>query len=125
MITSLNSLDEDTPRKRAVAIYNAIFAGVDEINKIKSDLQETIEFVSGTEKEGGLSTLMNCTIVRREFKMLVGNVCYQFGINFAYQSLLLGVLGPLLTFISFCICCSVIRSEENDEIQKETNAVYT
>lgn len=116
-------MDIQSPKKSAVDIYKAVIAGNGEINQIKKDLVETIEFVSGAENEGGLSALMNCTIVRREYKMLVGNGCYHLGINFAYQSLILGVLGPLLTVIAFCICCSVLRSEENDAIAKETQAI--
>lgn len=117
-------MDQPTPKKQAVEIYNSLFKGVDMINEVRDTLKDTLEFVSSVETEGGLSALMNCTIVRREYKMLLGNTCYQFGINFAYQSLLLALLGPLLTMISFCICCSVIRSEENDQIRKQNNALY-
>jgi len=113
-----------SPKQAAVEIYKGILDGNSEIRQIKSDLVDTIEFVSSTKDQGGLSALMNCTIVRREVKMLLGTGCYQLGVNFTYQSLLLGLMGPLFTLMAFCMCCSVIRSQQKRTTKDTTIKRY-
>ena len=103
-----------------------------QLKTIQKNMKATLDFVNSDGKdEDGLNALMNCKVLRRESLMLLGNICYDFGLNGAKMSMILGLgVGPLIFLMAFCICCSAektmeqVREDEEEEEAKLQNGEY-
>lgn len=102
-------------------LYTALLGSNQELKKIQGGLKETLQFINS--EKGGLNTLMNCKVVRRESLMLMGNFCYDFAIHFSNLSILLAILlGPLIFLMAICVCYSASKTQDiiiEDKIEKQ------
>ena len=91
------------------SLYNDLMTANIQLKEIQASMKETLGFVND-DKEG-LSGLMNCTVIRREAQMLMGGICYDFGIKIGKMSIILGLgIGPLLLLMAFCVCWSASKT---------------
>lgn len=87
----------------------------DKLSGYDSDISSTMNFMKSLS--GDLYGSMNCTIFRRELKIVQNIVCFEFTLNYARVSYVMGLTGPFMFFFSMCLCCSIrcgIKHKKNN-----------
>lgn len=102
------------PKETAVDIYTSLSTVKPEFESIQVKLQETVDFISATTEN--LPAILNCKVFRSEMRTMLGNVCYRFTRPFTIQGIILCIIGPLMTILSFCVCCTYMKSKIADDL---------
>ena len=99
-------------------IFNDLQTANVQLKDIQKNMVETLNFVK--DDKNGLSSLMDCRVVRRESLMLMGNFCYDFGTKMSQMSVVLGAfIGPLIFLMALCVCCSASKTHSVLEEDKK------
>lgn len=105
----------DGPKERAYAIYQGLQAAKTEFVDLQNKLKKSVEFIASSVES--LPSMMNCKIIRKELRNLLGNACYRFTRNFTAQAILLAIIGPLMSVFACCICCTYMKSKVADDLK--------
>lgn len=103
------------PNQKAATFYTAIGTIKTNFESVSSAMSSAISVFS--DVQSGISTFVNCTIIRSELQNTFGNTCVKFGKNFAKQAIILAIIGPLFWLLSFCVCCSFSQSKALKELK--------
>jgi predicted transcriptional regulator len=115
--TLIGNLETDVdsgPRAQGVSAYTKLQNAKTEFEDLQTKGNDLVEFVKSTSEN--LDSMMDCRVMRAEVRNLMGNMCYKFAHNFTVQSILIGIIGPLMTILAFCVCCVYRKSKLADEI---------
>ena len=107
------------PKESFQTVYGGLKAGETEFKELRAKLEDTIDFVNALQKD--LKASLNCKIIRTQLTNLVGNACVKFGKPYVIQAIFLAAIGPLMTILSCCICCTFVQSNEKkclDELKQ-------
>lgn len=118
--TLIDEMDTDIsttvgcPKEKAVAIYQGLTNAKTQFQDLQNKLKKSTEFIASTVES--LPELMNCKIFRKEMRNMLGNACYRFTRNFTIQAILLAIIGPMMTVLAFCVCCTYMKSKIADDL---------
>lgn len=91
----------------------------DKLSTLDSDIADSLAFM--TSLTGNFYGSLNCTIFRRELKIVQNMICFKFTLNFARVAYVIGLTGPFMFMFSLCLCCSIrcgIKHKDSNKKEK-------